>query len=47
MVALKDNKIIGMPLEEVADRLRTVPADHHMIVNSRKMDVCFGDGKRL
>ena len=47
MVALKENKIVGVPLEDVADKLRTVPPDHPMIVNSRKMDVCFGDGKRL
>lgn len=47
MVALKDNTITGVPLEEVADKLRTVPPDHPMIYNSRKMDVCFGDGKRL
>jgi len=47
MVALKDNKIIGVPLEDVADQLRTVPVDHPMIHNSRKMDVCFGDGRRL
>ena len=47
MVALQDNKIIGVPLEDVADKLRTVPPNHYMINNSRKMDVCFGDGKRV
>lgn len=47
MVALRGNKIEGIPLSEVAGKLRTVPEDHPMIINSRKMDVCFGDGKRL
>ena len=47
MVALRKNKIVGVPLEDVADKLRTVPPDHPMLVNSRKMDVCFGDGKSL
>jgi 6-phosphofructokinase 1 len=44
MVALKDNNIVSIPLDDVADKLRTVPPDHPMITNSRKMDVCFGDG---
>lgn len=47
MVALRGNKIEGVPLSEVAGKLRTVSEDHPMIVNSRKMDVCYGDGKRL
>ena len=47
MVALRKNKIVGVPLEDVADKLRTVPHDHPMVMNSRKMDVCFGDGKSL
>lgn len=47
MVALKENRIVGVPLHDVAGKLRTVPEDHPMIVNSRKMDVCFGDGNRL
>lgn len=47
MVALKDKKIVGVPLGDVADKLRTVPEDHPYVLNARKMDVCFGDGKRL
>ncbi len=47
MVALKDNKIVGVPLGDVANKLRTVPPNHPMVINSRRMDVCFGDGKRL
>jgi 6-phosphofructokinase 1 len=47
MVALKGNKTVPVPLEEVADKLRKVPPDYHMIANSRKMDVCFGDGNRI
>jgi 6-phosphofructokinase 1 len=47
MVALNENRITGIPLSEVEDKLRTVPGDHPMIKNSRKMDVCFGDGNRL
>jgi 6-phosphofructokinase 1 len=44
MVALRENRITGVPLEDVADKLRTVPPDHYAIANSRKMDVCFGNG---
>ncbi len=47
MVALNENRITGIPLSEVEDKLRTVPGNHPMIKNSRKMDVCFGDGNRL
>jgi 6-phosphofructokinase 1 len=47
MVALKGNNIVSVPLEEVENKLRIVPSDHPFILNSRKMDVCFGDGKRL
>ena len=47
MVALKGNDIVGVPLDEVEGKLRTVPEDHPHIYNSRRMDVCFGDGKRL
>ena len=47
MVALNGTKIVGVPLKEVEDKLRTVPPGHPMVVNSRKMDVCFGDGNRL
>lgn len=43
MVALRENKITGIPLSDVADKLRTVPPDHYAVANSRKMDVCFGD----
>ncbi len=45
MVALQDKKIVGVPLSEVADKLRTVPEDHPHVFNSRRMDVCFGDGR--
>ncbi|MDT8393372.1 MAG: ATP-dependent 6-phosphofructokinase [Bacteroidales bacterium] len=47
MVALRGDKIVGVPLSEVAGKLRTVPHDHPMVTNSRKMDVCFGDGNGL
>lgn len=43
MVSLNGNKIEGRPLEDVEGKLRTVPVDHPFILNSRKMDVCFGD----
>ena len=46
MVALRENKITGVPLEDVADKLRTVPTDHYAVANSRMMDVCFGDAGR-
>lgn len=42
MVALKGDEIIGVPLEDVADKARLVPTDHELIEIGKQMGVCFG-----
>ena len=42
MVAMKGNDIISVPLEEIAGRLKTVPADHDLVAQGRRMGICFG-----
>ncbi|MHC1706746.1 MAG: ATP-dependent 6-phosphofructokinase [Bacteroidales bacterium] len=43
MVAARDDKIINVPLQEVGDRLKTVPPDYSLIRKARRMDISFGD----
>ena len=43
MVAMVNNKIIPVPLEEVAGRLKLVPKDHRLIWDARMVGTCFGD----
>ncbi|MEZ4699909.1 MAG: ATP-dependent 6-phosphofructokinase [Rhodothermales bacterium] len=42
MVALKDNNLTSAPLEEVANRVRTVPADAAMILAGMAVGTSFG-----
>lgn len=43
MVALQENRLVGVPLERVANRIKTVPLDHHMIETARDVGTCLGD----
>ncbi len=43
MVCMKDACVSSIPLSEVADRTKTIPADHHMIDTARLVGTCFGD----
>lgn len=43
MVAIQDNKLLGVPLELVANRIKTVPTDHFMIQTARDVGTCLGD----
>jgi phosphofructokinase-like protein len=43
MVALKNDEVTHVSLEEVAGKLKTVPADHDLIRYARSLDTCFGD----
>ena len=45
MVALVNNKVVAVPLEEIAGKLKAVPADHEIVAAARKMGICFGDEK--
>lgn len=42
MVALKGNEITSIPLEEVAGKLKLVNADHDLILQGKRMGICFG-----
>lgn len=43
MVAMKNNEITSVPLNEVGGKTKTVNLDHHLISQARYMDTCFGD----
>jgi len=43
MVALQKNKIVSIPLNEVAGKLKTVPIDDPLVKEARLIDTCFGD----
>lgn len=42
MVALTGNEITSLPLREVSGKLRLVPEDHDLIVQGKRMGICFG-----
>lgn len=42
MVSLKGADISSIPLHEVAGKLRLVPQDNDLIIQGRKMGICFG-----
>ena len=43
MVALQGDKIVPVPLEEVAGKLKTVPVDCDEIKCARAVGISFGD----
>ncbi|MEN8117286.1 MAG: ATP-dependent 6-phosphofructokinase [Bacteroidota bacterium] len=43
MIAIKNNKVTTVPLNEVGGKLRTVDKENQLIVKARKMGVSFGD----
>ncbi|MDR0973202.1 MAG: 6-phosphofructokinase [Prevotellaceae bacterium] len=42
MVALQGNEIISLPLSEVKGKLNLVTEDHDLVVQGRRMGICFG-----
>ena len=42
LVSLCGDAITSVPLEEVGGKLKLVPEDHDLIVEGRKMGICFG-----
>lgn len=42
MVSLRGDIITSIPLEEVGGRLKAVPEDHDLIMEGRRMGICFG-----
>ena len=43
MVALRDGKLVAVPLEEVSGKLKTVPPEHEMIAQAKEIGICFGN----
>ena len=43
MVALQNNRIVAVPLSEVAGKLKAVPTDCDTIQSARDIGVSFGD----
>ncbi|MHC4065460.1 MAG: 6-phosphofructokinase [Planctomycetota bacterium] len=43
VVVMQEGKLTSVPLSDVADKQRTVPADHPLIVASRALGTSFGD----
>lgn len=42
MVSLQGSEITSVPLSEVAGKLKLVTADHDLVVQGRRMGICFG-----
>lgn len=43
MVAMKDNEVTSIPLEEVAGKLKTVDPDCSTVINAKILGISFGD----
>jgi 6-phosphofructokinase 1 len=43
MIAIRDNKIVPVPLEEVAGKKKLVTPDHPLVESARLVGTCFGD----
>ncbi|MEM5947253.1 ATP-dependent 6-phosphofructokinase [Spirochaetia bacterium 38H-sp] len=43
MLAMRNNHVVPVPLEEVAGRLKRVPPDHGLISTARDIGTCLGD----
>jgi 6-phosphofructokinase 1 len=43
MVAMKNNNIVSVPLNDVAGKLKLVDADHPLIIQAQSMGTCFGN----
>lgn len=43
MVALQNGKVLGVPLEDVAKKIKNVPLDSQILRAGREVGTCFGD----
>jgi 6-phosphofructokinase 1 len=43
MAAYKGYDLVSVDLAEVAEKVKTVPADHPLVAHARSLDTCFGD----
>jgi 6-phosphofructokinase len=42
MITLKGDEISSAPLEEIAGKLKLVTEDNDLVVQGRRMGICFG-----
>lgn len=43
LVAMQDNKIVAVPLHEVAGKVKNIPIDHPLLESGRAVGMSFGD----
>ena len=43
MVSLKEGKIITVPIDEIAGKIRTIPNTHPLLITARSLGICLGD----
>jgi len=43
MVALVNNKVVAVPLKDIAGKLKSVPKDSEVVETARKMGISFGE----
>ena len=43
MVAVRGDKVVAVPLEEIAGRKKLVPLDEPQLLSARRIGTCFGD----
>ena len=43
LVALQNGRIVGVPLEEIAGKVKNVPLDHPMMQTARELGTGLGD----
>ncbi len=43
MVAMQNGIVVGVPLEDVAGKIKKVPLDHPILTSARDVGTCFGD----
>jgi 6-phosphofructokinase 1 len=43
LVGIREDECVAVPLEECADKRKSVPVDHPLIRHARLVGTCFGD----
>ena len=43
MVALQNGQAVGVPLEDVAGKIKKVQLDNQLLIAGREVGTCFGD----
>ena len=43
LTALQNNRIVGVPLFDIAGQTKVIPQDNQMLLSGRELGICFGD----